>query len=859
MRGREIRAWVGVVCLIWVCGVPGWAQNVPPAATAVQTNAHAVVPHLIKFSGTLQNLAGKPLTGPVDVTFSLYAEEAGGNALWFETQTVQADSLGRYNVLLGAMTPAGVPLELFAAGEARWLGTFVTGLPEPPRVLLVSVPYALKAGDAETLGGKPASAFMLASQASTETTKAAAAGTLSGLVQADALTGGGGTLPQAVMSANYIPVFTDALGNHGNSVMYQSGSFVGFNTTSPSFGIDLNSNVFAIGPKAALPGGGGTMRFRDDSGTVRWSFGVPGTVGATDFFLYNNANGHAPFYIQADAASYSLYMHANGNVGIGTTSPTQKLDVVGNVRIGGGGNGIVFPDGTKQTTASTGGATDLNCASCVSSAEVDFSFAGSSSKGGDATNALALGGVAPGGYVLKAGDLMTGALGLPADGLVAGGNQLVLAGGSVGIGTALPVSKLDVAGDINMATGLKLGGSTLLTTPAGTFNTAVGLLAESSSTGTANNNTAVGYNALHLNATGDWNTAIGKDALANSTASANTAVGNLAMIANTTGTYNTAVGGNVLPTNTTGSNNTAVGHWAVYYNDDGSNNTGIGEEALKTNVSGTHNVALGYQAAYYSTTNYNTAVGSTALYNTGTGTENTAVGYETLYHNVTGSYNTAVGGSALHTATGGSNVAVGWHALVNNGSGNHNIAIGITAARDVGSANSDNIHIGNVGSAADDGVIKIGTPGTQTKFFTAGVYGVTTGSASTSWVLVDVNGQLGTVASSRRYKEDIQDMGEASHELMRLRPVTFRYKQPFADGTKPIQYGLIAEEVAEVNPELVARSADGKIETVKYHVLPAMLLNEVQRQQREIDAQKEQIRSLRQEIEELKAALRMRF
>ncbi len=359
------------------------------------------VPRLIKFTGTLHDLAGKPITGPVDVTFALYAEEAGGAPLWFETQTVQASSLGRYTVLLGSMTSAGVPMELFTSGEAHWLGVMVQGLPEPPRVLLVSVPYAFKAGDAETLGGKPASAFMLASQASTETTKAAAAGTLSGLVQASALTGGGGTLPQAVMSANYIPVFTDALGNHGNSVMYQSGSFVGFNTTSPSFGIDLNSNVFAIGPKAALPGGGGTMRFRDDSGTVRWSFGVPGSVGATDFFLYNNANGHAPFYIQAAAASYSLYLHANGNIGIGTTSPAHKLEVAGDINASanvstsgtftGNGSGLTNLNGANVTgavpTATT--ASGLSCVSCVGDAQLGVNYAGSATKGGPATSALA--------------------------------------------------------------------------------------------------------------------------------------------------------------------------------------------------------------------------------------------------------------------------------------------------------------------------------------------------------------------------------------------------------------------------------------------------------------------------------------
>jgi len=139
-----------------------------------------------------------------------------------------------------------------------------------------------------------------------------------------------------------------------------------------------------------------------------------------------------------------------------------------------------------------------------------------------------------------------------------------------------------------------------------------------------------------------------------------------------------------------------------------------------------------------------------------------------------------------------------------------------------------------MGVSADSGTIRIGTSGTQTSFFAAGIYGVSSGSSSAIPVLVDSSGQLVTVSSSRRFKEDIHDMGDASRDLMRLRPVTFRYQKPLADGSQPVQYGLIAEEVAEVYPDLVAYSADGQIETVKYQLLDPMLLNEVQRQQAEI-------------------------
>ena len=128
------------------------------------------------------------------------------------------------------------------------------------------------------------------------------------------------------------------------------------------------------------------------------------------------------------------------------------------------------------------------------------------------------------------------------------------------------------------------------------------------------------------------------------------------------------------------------------------------------------------------------------------------------------------------------------------------------------------------------------TSGTQNSFFAAGVRGITTGNSNAIPVVIDYDGQLGTVSSSRRLKEDIHDMGDTSSGLLRLRPVTFRYRKPFADGSKPIEYGLIAEEVAEVYPDLVAHSADGQIETVKYQVLDSMLLNELQKEDQQVQS-----------------------
>jgi hypothetical protein len=206
-------------------------------------------------------------------------------------------------------------------------------------------------------------------------------------------------------------------------------------------------------------------------------------------------------------------------------------------------------------------------------------------------------------------------------------------------------------------------------------------------------------------------------------------------------------------------------------------------------------------------------------------------------------------------STGDENTASGAYALAGNTTGSNNIAIGFCAACNVTGGNSNNIEIGTAGASTDNGVISIGTSGVQTSFFAQGIYGISSGSNNAIPVLIDSSGQLVTVSSSRRFKEDIQDMGEASSGLMRLRPVTFRYKKLLADGSQPMQYGLIAEEVAEVYPDLVAYSADGQMETVKYQVLDSMLLNEVQRQQAEIRDQRDAIRDLQERLNKMEAAL----
>ncbi len=335
--------------------------------------------------------------------------------------------------------------------------------------------------------------------------------------------------------------------------------------------------------------------------------------------------------------------------------------------------------------------------------------------------------------------------------------------------------------------------------------------------GYANENTAEGINALFSLTTGTGNTAIGFSALQDDTSGTdNTATGYNTLYLNN-GTYNTATGVDALYSNTTGGLNTANGTSALYNNTMGGSNTATGVNALYTNKTGSYNTATGVLALKENTTGTgNTATGLQALYSNNGG-DNTANGLNALYHNTTGGGNTATGEGALgDNTTGGSNIALGFNA-------------GATLT-----TGSNNIDIDNVGVAAEGNTIRIGTVGTQTATFVAGIHGVTVASAV--GVVVDVNGHLGTVTSSARFKDEIKPMDKASEAILALKPVTFRYKHELDPEGIP-QFGLVAEEVEKVNPDLVVRDADGRINTVRYEAVNAMLLNEFLKEYRKVQEQ----------------------
>jgi hypothetical protein len=376
-------------------------------------------------------------------------------------------------------------------------------------------------------------------------------------------------------------------------------------------------------------------------------------------------------------------------------------------------------------------------------------------------------------------------------------------------------------------------------------NSAFGYLALHNNTGFQSSgvdgsfNTAIGIEALFSNRVGFDNTATGAYALWRNVGYENTALGSRALLRNGSAIRNSAVGAHALESNVHGENNTALGAYTLYANETSSYNTAVGYYALQ-GIGGGGNTAIGAEAlAGYAPSQdlpkrgrLNTAVGWQALAYNDSGSDNTASGSGALSQNVSGNANTATGLNALFSnTTGKQNTASGVGALKNSTTGERNVALGYQAGFAIASG-SDNIIVGaaNRGKPADTGVIRIGSSAYQKKAFMAGIRGVKTGSSTATAVFVDDNGQLGTIKSSREVKEDILSMGGASERIFALRPVVFRYKEADEDGMKPVQFGLIAEEVGDTFPELVIYDDEGKPETVSYHLLAALLLNELQKE-----------------------------
>jgi hypothetical protein len=356
-------------------------------------------------------------------------------------------------------------------------------------------------------------------------------------------------------------------------------------------------------------------------------------------------------------------------------------------------------------------------------------------------------------------------------------------------------------------------------------------------------NTALGFEALNHNTAGKINTATGVRALlSNTSGNYNSATGVYALYANINGWYNNAVGAYALSHNTIGNYNTANGYSALYYNT-ASYNTATGFGALYRNTAGNVNVANGYLALSSNTTGgANVANGVQALYSNIIGHDNTANGFDALFSNTIGSVNTANGVSALYSNTDGSyNTANGDLALFSNTTGGANTGIGDGAGYNI--TGDGNVCIGA-------GVV--GVVGVDDTTWIRNIYTTVQPVVGTDpdYVTVNSDGRLGRGdVSSRRYKHDIKLMDKASEALFKLKPVSFRYKEEF-DPTQTLAFGLIAEEVAEVYPDLVGRNAEGQPESVRYEQINAMLLNEFLKAHRKMEGQQKQIDALTAQLKQ---------
>ena len=583
---RNARFLFGLLCL----GVTTVALL---SAQQSNTDGNPSIPHLIHFSGALKDVDGNPARGTVGVTFAFYKEEEGGAPLWMETQNVTLDASGRYPVMLGATKSDGLPAELFISKEARWLGVEPKGLPAPVRVLLLSVPYALKAADAETIGGLPPSAFVLA--APTPGTSSSNARSTSNIPPtASNVTTSGGTV-------NLIPLWSTPT-DIENSAISQTGSGasakIGIGTTTPVSTLDVKGSATIRG-KFSLPATGVATSTGGKSSQ-------PANLAASSFNSSNSTAVTQTFEFKAEPTGNNTATPSgtlNLLFGTGTSAPAETgLSIAHNGQITfatgqtfpGTGSGTIT--GVTAGTALTGGGTTGNVTLNLDTSKVPLLNAANTFTGNQTVN----------GNVSATG---------------------VVTGSSFQIG-----SNLFAFGTYHIQ------------------NAFLGFAGNSTMTG--GDNTATGPDALASNTSGSFNDASGWGALfANTTGVQNTATEAAALQANTTGGENTATGGGALAVNTTGFEDTATGAAALGFNKTGSYNTASGFNALEISATGDSNTADGAFALWTNTTGAgNTAIGSfagnTADNSNLTASNNTFVGWDTAISTGTLTNATAIGANA---------------------------------------------------------------------------------------------------------------------------------------------------------------------------------------------------------------------
>ena len=760
------------------------------AQTAAETAS--ALPRLVRFGGTVKDLNGNLLTGVVGITFALYSEQTGGAALWLETQNVTADSNGHYVALLGSTKPDGLPVDLFTTEQARWVGVQVSGQAEQPRVLLVSAPYALKAGDAETLGGKPASAYALATPQTATSAPASESAKPSAAVNAS--TNNQNSIQAAIAGSgtkNYIPLWTSST-TLGNSNIFQNATNkdIGIGTTTPAAALDVKGTVNA---STSFNLGGQAFAFGSYSKANAFlGFSANSTTTGTD----NTASGVQALHSNTTGSdntasgSYALASNTTGTENTASGSSALTSNTTGPYNTASGLQALFSNTTGSFNTASGLGALFSNTSASYNTAS------GSQSLYSNSTGSY---NTASGFQALYSNTNNYNV----ADGYQALYNNTT---GSLNTGSGSYSLFSNTTGSDNTGS----GNGTLYANTTGTQNTATGVAALYHNT-TGSYNTASGYQALYFNnptnsINGNYNTASGFQALyANTTGSSNTASGVEALNNNTTGTQNTASGAAALFSNTTAGSNTASGASALYYNTTGGGNTAIGGSALQSNTTG----------------GSNTASGVDALYTNSTGSNNTALGYHALYTNSTGSNNTALGygaGPSSHSITLNYATAIGAGALVS-------LSNALVLGGPLGSGT--NVSVG-IGTAAPMNVFTIAQ--------NAGV------AISDGW----------TTYSSRRWKTNIHPLSDALSKVEQLRGVSYDLKDSGKHeiGVIAEEVGQVVPEV--VSYEKNGKDATG----VEYSRLTALLIEATKEQQREIQHQQAALRTQAAAIRDLKSELR---
>ena len=623
------------------------------------------------------------------------------------------------------------------------------------------------------------------------------------------------------------------------SIQHESGNREPQPLMTTTGGSALLATLVAITPCRIID-----TRFGHDPGNLTgWPAGSTNTVNATT--NYGESCGTSLPVALAYSANITVRMsYGGGTLGFLTVWPTGASmpsvsalnNIAGLLTVN---NAAVIPAGTGGNAAQFNVFLSSNGTATKADVIVDINGYYISA------NSLQLGAGAAGTPSLTFGtDAMTGLYST-------GTGNLAMAAGGANIAN-VNATGLSVNGNLDFSGAITQSGANLVQSNGDVNQSvAVGLTAHLSGV----QNAAFGYGALGASSSGGVNVAVGPYAAYYNSGGSNIAVGYAALYKNTSGNNNVGVGVDALygwslgSPSSVGNDSTAVGYQALF-NNQASQNTAVGSGALYSNMFGTSNTALGYHALNANINGNNTAVGWSALATATGGSNNTAVGASAGWDNGTGMpwtgfNNTFIGAVAGDSpVTGNDNTGIGAAAFGHLTSGHDNVAIGVEAGVNL-STGANDIYISNNG-AEESNTIRIGVQGTQTVSYIAGIYGVNPGG-STQSVIINSSGQLGSISSSRRFKQDIRDLGETTDTLMALRAVRFRYKVNAPDG--PENYGLVAEEVNEVAPELVGHDKDGQIDSVAYDKVYTMMLAELQKQHRVAELQEDLLQEQRRLLE----------